>query len=41
MNKKKIFTATLSALLFALCVPAAAQQPTKVPRIGFLAQLPQ
>ena len=37
MNKKKIFTATLSALLFALCVPAAAQQPTKVPRIGFLA----
>jgi putative ABC transport system substrate-binding protein len=27
----------LSAMLFALCVPADAQQPKKVPRIGYLA----
>jgi putative tryptophan/tyrosine transport system substrate-binding protein len=27
----------LSALLFALCIPALAQQPKKVPRIGYLA----
>jgi putative ABC transport system substrate-binding protein len=35
---KKKFTAqiTLCALLFALCVPASAQQPNKVPRVGFL-----
>jgi putative ABC transport system substrate-binding protein len=26
----------LGAILFALCVPAEAQKPTKVPRIGFL-----
>src|SRR5215831_20978169 len=26
----------LYAMLFALCVPASAQQPAKVPRIGYL-----
>ena len=34
--KTKAFALTLCALLFALCVSAMAQQPTKVPRIGFL-----
>jgi putative ABC transport system substrate-binding protein len=34
---KKIFGFALGALLFALCFPAEAQQPTKIPRIGFLA----
>ena len=27
---------TLCAILFSLCFPAVAQQPTKVPRIGYL-----
>jgi putative tryptophan/tyrosine transport system substrate-binding protein len=35
MNRK-ITILTLCALLLALSVPAAAQQPAKVPRIGFL-----
>ena len=35
MNRKIICFA-LSAMLFALCVSADAQQPNKVPRIGFL-----
>jgi putative ABC transport system substrate-binding protein len=35
--KKKIAVFALSALLFALCVSAAAQQSKKVPRIGYLA----
>jgi putative ABC transport system substrate-binding protein len=36
-NMKKKFTVfTLSAMLFALCGPANAQQTGKVPRIGFL-----
>ena len=34
--KRKITVWTLYALLFALCASAEAQQPTKVPRIGFL-----
>ena len=34
--KKKIPVLTLCAMLFALCLPAEAQQPTKVPRIGYL-----
>src|SRR5215831_17964292 len=34
--KKKITVLTLCALLFALEVPAEAQQPTKVPLIGYL-----
>jgi len=33
---KSVFGITLCALLFALCVPAQAQQPKKVPRIGYL-----
>jgi len=35
--KKKITLLALSAMLFALCLPAVAQQQTKVLRIGFLA----
>jgi putative ABC transport system substrate-binding protein len=34
--KKKIFCLALGAMLFALCVSAEAQQPKKVPRIGYL-----
>jgi putative tryptophan/tyrosine transport system substrate-binding protein len=34
--KKKIITLALSALLFALSFPAEAQQPTKIPRIGYV-----
>ena len=34
--KKKLTSLALYAMLFALCFPAEAQQPTKVPRIGFL-----
>src|SRR5262245_55590339 len=34
--RQKIFFLTLGAVLFALYLPASAQQPTKVPRIGFL-----
>jgi putative ABC transport system substrate-binding protein len=36
MNKQKLGSFALCAMLFALCVPANAQQPTKVPRIGYL-----
>lgn len=35
MNKK-ISCLALSAMLFALCVLAEAQQPKKIPRIGYL-----
>ena len=35
MNRK-IIVLTLCVMLFALCVSAAAQQPEKVPRIGYL-----
>src|SRR5215472_13280864 len=34
--KTKIIGLALCALLFALCPSASAQQPTKVPRIGYL-----
>jgi putative ABC transport system substrate-binding protein len=34
--KRKITVLTLSALLFALCFSVEAQQPKKVPRIGYL-----
>jgi putative ABC transport system substrate-binding protein len=34
--KKKIIVLTLCAMLFALCASASAQQPKKVPRIGYL-----
>src|SRR5687768_14081483 len=37
--KKKITFLTLYAVLFALCVFAEAQQPKKVPRIGYLSSL--
>jgi putative ABC transport system substrate-binding protein len=33
---KKVFCFALGALLFAHCLAAEAQQPAKVPRIGFL-----
>ena len=33
---KRIFALALSALLLLLSVPAHAQQPKKVPRIGYL-----
>src|SRR5439155_16673308 len=35
MNKK-IHWLALGAMLFALCMPAEAQQSTKIPRIGYL-----
>jgi putative ABC transport system substrate-binding protein len=35
--KYKVIGLALVALLFALCLPAEAQQPKKVPRIGYLA----
>jgi putative ABC transport system substrate-binding protein len=34
--RKNIFCLALCAMRFALCVSANAQQPTKIPRIGFL-----
>ena len=34
--KKKVTVLTLFAMLFTLCVPAEAQQPKKIPRIGYL-----
>src|SRR5262249_37376657 len=34
--KKKVAFLTLSALLFALCLSAHAQQSKKIPRIGFI-----
>jgi putative tryptophan/tyrosine transport system substrate-binding protein len=34
--RKKIFGLTLGSLLFALCFSTEAQQPKKVPRIGYL-----
>jgi putative tryptophan/tyrosine transport system substrate-binding protein len=36
MPQHSVLFLTLSALLFALCSSALAQQPTKVPRIGYL-----
>jgi putative ABC transport system substrate-binding protein len=33
---KQFFGLALSAMLFALCFPAQAQQPAKIPRIGYL-----
>ena len=34
--RKTVISFALTAVLFALCAPAEAQQPKKVPRIGFL-----
>ena len=39
MNQK-IFGLALGTMLFALCVPAEAQQAEKVPRIGYLSGSP-
>jgi putative ABC transport system substrate-binding protein len=36
MNKRKLRSFALCAMLFALCSLAQAQQPKKVPRIGYL-----
>jgi putative ABC transport system substrate-binding protein len=36
-KSKKVFCLTLCAMLLALCLTAEAQQPKKVPRIGYLA----
>ena len=36
--KKKITFLTLCAMLFGLCLSAEAQQPKKVPRIGYLSE---
>src|SRR5262245_51041687 len=36
MNKRKLGSFALCAMLLALCLSAQAQQPEKVPRIGFL-----
>jgi putative tryptophan/tyrosine transport system substrate-binding protein len=35
-GKRKISYIALCAMLFALCLPAEAQQPKKLPKIGFL-----
>jgi putative ABC transport system substrate-binding protein len=35
-KKLKLLPYALCAVLFAHCLPADAQQPTKVPRIGYL-----
>jgi putative ABC transport system substrate-binding protein len=37
LNMKKKVTVLLSALLFVFCFSAGAQQPKKIPRIGYLA----
>src|SRR5215831_16054121 len=34
--KNKITVLTLCTMLFAVCLPASAQQPKKVPRIGYV-----
>src|SRR5215475_8143584 len=36
VNKRKLGSFVLCAMLFALCLPADAQQPKKVSRIGHL-----
>jgi putative tryptophan/tyrosine transport system substrate-binding protein len=38
--KRKITVLTLSTTLFALCFPVSAQQPAKIPRIGYLTNTP-
>jgi putative tryptophan/tyrosine transport system substrate-binding protein len=37
--KRKLTALTLCAMLLALCASAEAQQPKKVPRIGYLSAL--
>src|SRR5262245_59239919 len=41
MNKRKLGSFALYAMLFALCSSADAQQPKKVPRIGYLGANPR
>src|SRR5215831_19950918 len=36
MNKRKLGSLALGVMLFALGFPAEAQQPAKIPRIGYL-----
>jgi putative tryptophan/tyrosine transport system substrate-binding protein len=36
LMKKNVIRLALCAMLYALCLPAEAQQPTKVPRIAWL-----
>src|SRR5947209_12537623 len=36
LMRKKIFGLSLCALLLALCFSVEAQQPTKIPRLGYL-----
>src|SRR5215510_10355059 len=36
MNNQKLCSFALCAMLFALCSSAQAQQPAKIPRIGYL-----
>ena len=38
--KKNIFGLAVGAMLFALCFPAEAQQPAKLPKIGWLGVRP-
>jgi putative tryptophan/tyrosine transport system substrate-binding protein len=35
---KNLVSLALCAIIFAVCLPAEAQQPTKIPRIGYLSQ---
>ena len=37
--QSSVLSAALCAVLFALCIPAEGQQPTKTPRIGYLSPL--
>jgi putative tryptophan/tyrosine transport system substrate-binding protein len=39
MNKRKLGSFVLCAVLLALWLPAGAQQPKKIPRIGYLSAL--
>jgi hypothetical protein len=36
LMRKRFFGFAFCAMLLALCIPAQAQQPTKVARIGYL-----
>jgi hypothetical protein len=37
--RKNVFPLTLCAMLFALCLSASAQQPKKIPRLGYISPL--
>jgi putative ABC transport system substrate-binding protein len=36
LRRKRFFGFALGAMLFAFCLPAEAQQPSKIPRIGYV-----